>query len=151
MQEFTLTESEAHKEGYKTISKVAKERICCAVEKVKSEIKEDLFTQQGKPLNISFWVFKLDCSNINAWDGKVQNFEANLLTATENIKHDHIEENTLYEIRLKSGLNLAQSVEEKKYFVFIIACCCFKELNSYSFFAFLQAFIKRYNTTGLTK
>jgi adenine-specific DNA-methyltransferase len=114
LPEPTSLDSEAFRAGYKTISEISKERIRRAGEKVKSEVKEELFTSQGKTLDIGFRVFKLDSSNINAWDGSVQNFEQNLFSAAENIKPDRTEEDVLYEILLKSGLDLAQPIEEKK-------------------------------------
>jgi adenine-specific DNA-methyltransferase len=113
IQEATDIESEAFKAGYKTIADITKERIRRAGKKIKSEIKEDLFKSRGTTLDIGFRVFKLDSSNINAWDGSVQNFEQNLLSAAENIKPDRTEEDVLYEILLKSGLDLAQPIEEK--------------------------------------
>lgn len=107
-------ETEAYNAGYKTIADLCKERIRRAGEKIRSEVKEGLFASQGKTLDIGFRVFKLDSSNINAWDGSVKDFEQNLLSAAENIKPDRTEEDVLYEILLKSGLDLAQPIEEKK-------------------------------------
>jgi adenine-specific DNA-methyltransferase len=113
LPEATPPDSEARKAGYKTIADIAKERIRRAGAKIKSEIKEDLFTKEGKSLDIGFRVFKLDSSNIKAWDGDVKDFQQNLLSASENIKTNRTEEDVLYEILLKSGLDLAQPIEEK--------------------------------------
>jgi adenine-specific DNA-methyltransferase len=113
LPEPTMPESEAYKEGYKNIAEITKERIRRAGKKVKSEMKEDLFTEAGKSLDVGFRVFKLDSSNINAWDGNLTNFEENLLSAAENIKENRTEEDVLYEILLKSGLDLTQPIEEK--------------------------------------
>lgn len=105
--------SENEKAGYKTIADITIERIRRAGKKIKSEIREDLFTKEGKSLDIGFRVFKLDSSNINAWDGDIKGFQQNLLSASENIKEDRTEEDVLYEILLKSGLDLAQPIDEK--------------------------------------
>jgi adenine-specific DNA-methyltransferase len=113
LPEVTPAESEARKAGYETIADIAKERIRRAGEKIKSEMKEDLFTKEGKSLDIGFRDFKLDSSNIKAWDGDVKKFQENLLSASENIKEDRTEEDVLYEVLLKSGLDLAQPIEEK--------------------------------------
>jgi adenine-specific DNA-methyltransferase len=113
LPELTETESEAYKAGYRTIAEITKERIRRAGEKIKSEFKEDLFSRDSKSLDIGFRVFKLDSSNISAWDGNVQKFEQNLLSVSENIKPDRTEEDVLYEILLKSGLDLAQPIEER--------------------------------------
>lgn len=113
LQESIEVDTRAFNAGYKTIPDIAKERIRRAGEKVKSSAKDDLFNQDLKQLDIGFRIFKLDSSNINAWDGNVQDFEQNLLSAAENIKPDRTEEDVLYEIILKSGLDLAQPIEEK--------------------------------------
>lgn len=112
LPEATDPESEANKADYKTIAEITKERLRRAGEKVKAEVKNDLFVGE-KLFDIGFRVFKLDSSNINAWDGDVKAFEQNLLAAAENIKPDRTEEDVLYEILLKSGLDLAQPLEEK--------------------------------------
>ena len=109
LPEFTDKESEANKAGYKTIAEITKERIRRAGEK----IKKDRVPKDEIKLDVGFRVFKLDSSNINAWDGNVKNFEQSLLSAAENIKADRTEEDVLYEILIKSGLDLAQPIEEK--------------------------------------
>lgn len=113
LPEPTNLDSEAFKAGYLSIADIAKERIRRAGKKIKLEGKNDLFTSQGKILDIGFRLFKLNSSNINAWDGDLKNFESNLLTAAENIKPDRNEEDILFEILLKSGLDLAQPIEQK--------------------------------------
>ena len=61
-----------------------------------------------------FKVFKLDSSNIKSWDENPDNLE--LLSDSEkscNIKSDRTEEDVLYEILLKYGLDLTLAIEEK--------------------------------------
>lgn len=117
LPEPTPPESEAFKAGYATIAEITKERIRRAGEKIKKEKEGDgaQLTIDHSPFttDIGFRVFKLDSSNINAWDGDVQHFQQNLLSASENIKEDRTEEDVLYEVLLKSGLDLAQPIEEK--------------------------------------
>lgn len=113
LPEPTDKKSEAYKAGYKTISEITKERIRRAGEKIKAELKEDLFTDQGKTLDIGFKAFKLDSSNIRAWDGNPEALEENLFTAENNIKENRTEEDVLYEILLKYGLDLTIPYEEK--------------------------------------
>lgn len=108
-----LTEdNDALKAGYKTIADITKERISRAGEKIKAEAKEDLFND-GKTLDIGFKAFKLDSSNINAWDGSVENFEQNLFNSESNIKANRSEDDVLYEILLKNGLNLTLPINTK--------------------------------------
>lgn len=114
LPEPTDENSEAHKAGYKTISAITKERIRRAGEKIKSELKEDLFTPQGKTLDIGFRAFKLDSSNISAWDGNTHSLEKNLFNEGKNIKENRTEEDVLYEILLKYGLDFTIPIEQKE-------------------------------------
>lgn len=107
LPEATDEKSEAYKAGYKNICEIGKERIRRAGEKVKSESKKD-------DLDIGFKVLKLDSSNIKSWDSDFENLETNLLDAVENIKSDRSEDDLLYEILLKYGLDLTLAIEEKE-------------------------------------
>ena len=62
------------------------------------------------PLDLGFRVFKLDSSNIKAWDGGHDTIETDLLTAVENIKPNRSEDDLLFELLLKFGLDLATQV-----------------------------------------
>ena len=114
LPEPTDEKSEAFKAGYKTISEITKERIRRAGEKIKTEIKDDLFTEQDKTLDIGFRAFKLDSSNIRAWDGNPEALEDNLFNAGSNIKENRTEEDVLYEILLKYGLDLTVPIDQKE-------------------------------------
>ena len=105
LPESTDEKSEAYKAGYKNICEIGKERIRRAGEKVKSE--------SGKTeLDIGFKVLKLDSSNIKSWDSDFENLTDNLLDSIENIKSDRNEEDLVYEILLKYGLDLTLPIEE---------------------------------------
>jgi adenine-specific DNA-methyltransferase len=114
LPEPTDEKGEAYKAGYKTISEITKERIRRAGEKIKSELKDDLFSKVGKTLDIGFRAFKLDSSNIRAWDGNPDALEDNLFNAGSNIKENRTEEDVLYEILLKYGLDLTMPIEQKQ-------------------------------------
>jgi adenine-specific DNA-methyltransferase len=129
-------ETEASKAGFKTISDIGMERIRLAGSKIlkekTSELKEMKEYIKGKllqeeierrikklentieQLDFGYRAFRLDTSNILAWDGSVENLEENLLSAVENIKPDRTEEDVLFEILLKYGVDLAQPIEEKE-------------------------------------
>jgi adenine-specific DNA-methyltransferase len=101
--------SEAYKAGYKNICEIGKERIRRAGEKIKEENAE----KEGiENLDIGFKVFKLDSSNIKAWDPQSDNLEQNLWDSVENIKSDRTSEDLMYEILLKYGLDLTLPIEE---------------------------------------
>lgn len=101
-------ESEAFREGYSTIAEIGKERIRRAAKKIAAENPE-----KAKDLDLGFKVFKLDTSNIKAWDGSTENLEQTLFDAQDNIKPERSEEDVLYEILLKYGLDLTLPIEEK--------------------------------------
>ena len=113
LPEPTEARSEAYKAGYKIISEITKERIRRAGEKIKAEIRKDLFNGAEISLDIGFKAFKLDSSNIRAWDGNPENFENNLFNSASNIKENRTEEDILFEILLKNGLDLTLPIEEK--------------------------------------
>jgi adenine-specific DNA-methyltransferase len=114
LPEQTDEKSEAFKAGFKTISEITKERIRRAGEKIKSELKNDLFSKEGKILDVGFRAFKLDSSNIRAWDGNPDALEENLFNSGSNIKENRTEEDVLYEILLKYGLDLTMPIEQKE-------------------------------------
>jgi len=101
--------SVAFQEGYSRITEVAIERIKRAIHKIKEENPEKI---NGKDLG--FKIFKLDSSNIKGWDGNPDNLEENLFDAIGNIKSDRTEEDVLFEILLKYGLDLTLPIEEKQ-------------------------------------
>jgi adenine-specific DNA-methyltransferase len=105
LPELLSNESQKKLPKFKTIADITKERVRRAGEKIKAEAKEDLFSD-GKTLDVGFKAFKLDSSSINAWDGSIGSFEQNLFNSADNIKADRTEEDVLYEVLLKNGLNL---------------------------------------------
>ena len=64
-------------------------------------------------MDLGFKVFKLDSSNIKSWDGNPENLNESLFDAVGNIKTDRTEEDVLYEILLKYGLDLTLPIEER--------------------------------------
>ena len=92
------------------ICEIGKERIRRAGDRIKEENKD----KKGiDDLDIGFKVFKLDSSNIKKWDSSYdQDLEHNLLSSIDNIKEGRNEEDILYEILLKYGINLNVPIEE---------------------------------------
>ena len=103
--ENTYENSEAYKEGYKNICEIGKERIRRAGDKIIQE-------SGNKHLDIGFKVFKLDSSNLNKWDPDYDNLEQTLLVSQDNIKPDRTQEDLIYEIMLKYGIDLTLPIEE---------------------------------------
>ena len=71
----------------------------------------------GNPLfagDLGFRVFKLDSSNISAWNPNRDDLEQTLLDHADHIVHSRSEEDILYELLLKLGLDLIVPIEQKK-------------------------------------
>ena len=107
LQEAIEKDSRVYRAGFKNIAEIGKERIRRVVKKIRKE-----HPQKSKEMDLGFKVFKLDSSNIRSWDGNSDRLEDNLFDAVENIKVDRSEEDVLYEILLKFGLDLTLPVEE---------------------------------------
>ena len=115
LPEQTPEDSEARKAGYTTIPEIAKERIRRAGKKILEEQKakaekEGMFTEETKKLDIGFKVFKLDSSNIYAWDDNPENLEGALFNSVRNIKTDRKDDDLLYEILIKYGIELSEKI-----------------------------------------
>ena len=103
--EATDEKSEAYKAGFKNICEIGKERIRRAGDKIVEE-------SGNKDLDIGFKVFKLDSSNLEKWDPDYNNLEQTLLTSQDNIKQDRTQEDLIYEIMLKYGIDLTLPIEK---------------------------------------
>ncbi len=110
LPEPTEKSSEAFKSGYKNIADIGKERIRRASSKINEELKQSIFSSE---IDLGFKVFKLDSSNIKGWDGQPENLENSLFESQDNIKSDRKEDDVLFEILLKYGLDLTLPIEEK--------------------------------------
>lgn len=89
------------------ISELTKERLRRAGGKVKEE--NPLFTG-----DLGFRVFKLDSTNIREWDPDKSKIAESLEAHVEHIKSDRTEQDILFELLLKLGLDLCVPIETKK-------------------------------------
>jgi adenine-specific DNA-methyltransferase len=63
--------------------------------------------------DLGFRAFKLDSSNIHAWEPNRENLESTLLEHSEHIKAGRTEQDIIYELILKLGLDLCVPIESK--------------------------------------
>lgn len=98
-------DTEAFKAGYKTIAEISKERIRRAAAKIQAENPD----YQG---DLGFKVFKLDSTNIKPWELDFDLTAQDLEDQISNIKTDREEEDVLYEVLLKYGLDLTLPITE---------------------------------------
>ncbi|MFZ2168469.1 MAG: site-specific DNA-methyltransferase [Methylococcaceae bacterium] len=90
----------------RNIAELTKERLNRAAKKIKNE--NPIFVG-----DIGFRVFKLDSSNINAWEPNRDDLADTLLQHAEHLKTDRTEQDILFELLLKLGLNLTVPIEQK--------------------------------------
>lgn len=122
LPEPTDKKSEAYKAGYENIAEIGKERIRRAGEKVKAELKEKYSSASEEEqkemkypdeLDIGFKVLKLDSSNIKEWNpGKYENVQQAIEDALTPYVPGRTEEDVVYEMMLKMGLDLTHPIEE---------------------------------------
>jgi len=98
--------AEAYKSGIRIISELSKERIRRAAKKVKEEHPD----YSG---DLGFKVFKLDSSNIRVWNPDASDLEQTLYAHTEHLMPGRSEEDILYELLLKRGVDLTTPIECK--------------------------------------
>lgn len=98
-------DSLAFKEGYKTIADLSKQRV----RRASAKIKEENPDYQG---DLGFKVFKLDSTNIKPWELDFDLTEQDLEEQISNIKLDRKEDDVLFEVLLKYGLDLTLPITE---------------------------------------
>ena len=89
----------------RNIAEITKERM----RRVATEIREEHPDYVG---DLGFKVFKLDSSNIKEWDGGTENLQKSLEEYANQIKDDRNSMDILYEVILKSGIQLTADIEE---------------------------------------
>ena len=111
LREDTDENSEAFQAGYQSIAEIGKKRIRLAGQQVLAEAK-------GSNLDIGFKVLKLSESNFKEWKVSAnsgENLQLKLAASVENVKPDTKPENLLYELILKSGLDLNVPVQAHRH------------------------------------
>jgi len=88
------------------IAEIAKERIRRAAQQIKDENPD----YDG---DLGFKVFKLDSSNIRFWNPDASDLEQTLLDHAEHLVSGRSEEDILYELLLKRGVDLTTPIERK--------------------------------------
>ena len=92
---------------YKFLSQVTAERLRRAGKKIREE--NPLFAG-----DLGFRVFKLASSNIRAWEPDRDKLAETLEASIEHLKTDRTEQDILFELLLKLGLDLCVPIEQKK-------------------------------------
>ncbi len=90
----------------RTIAELTKERLRRAAAKIKAD--DPLFAG-----DTGFRVFKLDTSNIRAWNPNPADLEASLFDHQDHLLEGRSEADVLYELLLKLGLDLCVPIEKR--------------------------------------
>jgi adenine-specific DNA-methyltransferase len=88
------------------IAELTKERIRRAAKAIKD-------TKPAFSGDLGFRVFKLDSSNIREWEPDRENFAETLEASVDHLKTDRTEQDILFELLLKLGLDLCVPIEAK--------------------------------------
>lgn len=91
----------------RNIAELTKERLRRAAKKIKEE--NPLFAG-----DLGFRVFKLDSSNICSWEPDRNDIDQTLLTSVEHLQEGRTEDDVIYEILLKLGLDLCVPIDQRK-------------------------------------
>jgi len=94
------------REDFRAISEITKERLRRAAKKIHQE--NPMFAG-----DLGFRVFKLASSNIQAWEPNRDDLPATLHDSVEHLKTDRTEQDILFELLLKLGLDLTVPIEQK--------------------------------------
>jgi adenine-specific DNA-methyltransferase len=92
--------------AFRTIADVTKERLRSAGKKLRAE--NPMFAG-----DLGFRVFKLASSNIRAWEPDRDDLPATLMDSIDHLKTDRTEQDILFELLLKLGLDLTIPIENK--------------------------------------
>jgi adenine-specific DNA-methyltransferase len=70
--------------------------------------------ESSSPPDTGFRVFKLDSTNIREWDPDRENLAASLEASVDHLKSNRSEQDILFELLLKLGLDLCVPIEQRK-------------------------------------
>ena len=109
--------SQAYKAGLATIADIGKERLRLIRNQILERKKYErrgrfpLDAENAETCDLGFRVLKLDASNIRAWDSDRNDLDGALLESIDHIKADRSQDDILYELLLKLGLDLCVPIE----------------------------------------
>ena len=110
-------ESEAAKAGFDSIADITKERVRRAGKKIIEESDGKLKLKGEDSLDFGFRVLKLNESNIEDWNSEeASKSPENLLDAlkTTRLKNGRSDQDVVFEVLVKYGIELTSKVEEQK-------------------------------------
>jgi len=117
LPEHVDSKSDAAKAGFKNIADITKERVRRAGKKIIDESDGKLKLKSEDAVDFGFRVLKLNESNIEEWDSEeASKSPKDLLDAlkTTRLKSGRSDQDVVFEVLVKYGVELTSSVEEEK-------------------------------------
>jgi adenine-specific DNA-methyltransferase len=102
------------RDDFPTIADITKERVRRVIQQLDREDAAGLELRGGAVQDRGFRVFKLDATNIQPWEPDHAELEQTLEDAVEHLKTDRTEQDILYEVLLKLGLDLCVRIETRE-------------------------------------
>ncbi|MBF0179043.1 MAG: site-specific DNA-methyltransferase, partial [Magnetococcales bacterium] len=99
--------------AYPTIAEITKERVRRVIKKLNTEEAGQLDLNGWAKQDRGFRVFKLDTSNLKPWDPAPKDLNRTLLDHVDHILPDRSEQDLLFELLLKLGLELTVPMESR--------------------------------------
>jgi len=115
-------DSEAFKAGYKTIAEIGKERIRRVIKKIQEEQDGKLDLDGNGDKDLGFKVFKLKESNFKIWRSNIETEEELIAQMQKHLEplDEHAKtEDVLYELLIKSGVQLTAKIKEKNGYILV--------------------------------
>ena len=112
LPEPTGEDSAAYQNGYETIADIGKARLRAVKDSIESD-ESLLASTPDSTVDLGFRVYQLAASNIKLWDADFDRLEDDVFAASESIKEDRTQQDVLYELLLKFGLDLCVPIEER--------------------------------------
>ena len=108
---------------YETIAEIGKTRIRVSADRIREKAKEDedIFKNLSN-MDMGFRVFKLGSSSIRAWNPDPSDLESSLLSQVEHLVDGRSQDDVLYEMLLRRGVDLAVPIE--------VRSICGKDIHS---------------------
>lgn len=101
--------SQASKAGFVSMTDIGKERI----HRVITELIDEKDSSVVEKADLGFKLFKLDETNLKTWDEESLDLEKDLIAMVDPVKEGRTQEDVVYEVLLKYGVDPAVPIEKR--------------------------------------
>lgn len=121
LPEQTSEKSEAFKAGYANIADIARERICRAGAKIRTDFANKI-AERKAPLDLGFRAYRVGESNFKPWNELLadpEEIRQQMLDAIDPIEPDATDESILTELLLKRGISPLTEIEDHNAYLLV--------------------------------